>query len=112
MNQPLPEEVRALVEARQPAELLRPTPQHLIPLPTPRRITAQVRARLNHFYVRTRLENPESLALLDGQQADGQQADGHEPDRGEQAGRVFLVALLVWVARSAGGGNLRMPRRA
>ena len=99
VNQPLPEEVRALVEARQPAELLRPTPQHLIPLPTPRRITAQVRARLNHFYVRTRLENPESLALLDGQQADGQQADGHEPDRGEQAGRVFLVALLVWVAR-------------
>ena len=79
--------------------MLRPTPRHLIPLPTPRRITAQVRARLNHFYVRTRLENPESLALLDGQQADGQQADGHEPDRGEQAGRVFLVALLVWVAR-------------
>ncbi len=84
VNQPLPEEVRALVEARQPAELLRPTPRHLIPLPTPRRVTAQVRARLNHFYVRTRLENPESLALLDGQHAngqhaDGQHADGHEP---------------------------------
>ena len=63
VNQPLPEEMRAsLVEARQPAELLRPTPQHLIPLPRPRRVTARVPARLNHFYVRTRLENPESLA--------------------------------------------------
>jgi quinol---cytochrome-c reductase cytochrome b subunit len=99
VNQPLPEETRALVEARQPAGLLRPTPQHLIPLPTPRRVTAQVQARLNHFYVRTRLENPESLALLDGQQADGQQADGRGPARRKRAGRFFLVALVLWIAR-------------
>jgi ubiquinol-cytochrome c reductase cytochrome b subunit len=83
VNQPLPEDVRALVEARQPAELLRPTPRHLIPLPTPSRISAQVRARLNHFYVRTRLENPASLALLDGQRANGQRSNG-QPANGQQ----------------------------
>jgi ubiquinol-cytochrome c reductase cytochrome b subunit len=85
VNQPLPEEVRAVVEARQPAELLRPTPRHLIPLPTPHRIAEQLRARLNHFYVRTRLENPKSLALLDGQEADGQRSDRQQPGPGEAA---------------------------
>jgi ubiquinol-cytochrome c reductase cytochrome b subunit len=80
VNQPLPEEARALAEARQPVELLMPTPRHLVPLPTPRRVTAQVRARLNHFYVRHRLESPKSLALLDGQENDGQKHEGHEPN--------------------------------
>jgi ubiquinol-cytochrome c reductase cytochrome b subunit len=67
VNRPLPEETRAIVEARQPVELLMPTPRHLVPLPTPHRMSAQVKARLNHFYVRSRLESPQSLALLDGQ---------------------------------------------
>jgi ubiquinol-cytochrome c reductase cytochrome b subunit len=86
VNQPLPEGVRAVVEARQPAELLRPTPRHLIPLPTPHRIAGQLRARLNHFYVRTRLENPKSLALLDGREPGGQRRDGQQPDPGGAAG--------------------------
>jgi quinol---cytochrome-c reductase cytochrome b subunit len=68
VSRPLPEETRAIVEARQPVELLRPTPRHLIPLPTPHRMSEQVRARLNHFYVRTRLETPSSLAALNGQE--------------------------------------------
>jgi ubiquinol-cytochrome c reductase cytochrome b subunit len=80
VNKPLPEEARILAEARQPVELLMPTPRHLVPLPTPRRVTAQVRARLNHFYVRHRLESPKSLALLDGQENDGQKHEGHEPN--------------------------------
>jgi ubiquinol-cytochrome c reductase cytochrome b subunit len=82
VNQPLPEETRAAVEARRPDKLLMPTPRHLIPLPTPHRIGAQVRARLNHFYVRSRLENPDSIALLDGQEADGQAPDGDRGDGG------------------------------
>ena len=82
VNRPLPEEARALAEARQPVELLVPTPRHIVPLPTPRRISAQVRARLNHFYVRRRLENPKSLALLNGHEPDGQGPDGQEPDEG------------------------------
>ncbi|HEX5297511.1 MAG TPA: hypothetical protein VFW50_11020 [Streptosporangiaceae bacterium] len=80
VNRPLPEEARVLAEARQPAELLVPTPRHIVPLPTPRRISAQVRARLNHFYVRRRLENPKSLALLNGHEPDGQGPDGQGPD--------------------------------
>jgi ubiquinol-cytochrome c reductase cytochrome b subunit len=70
VSRPLPEDIRAIVEARQPAELLKPTPRHLVPLPTPHRLSAQVQARLNHFYVRTRLETPSSLAALDGQDED------------------------------------------
>jgi ubiquinol-cytochrome c reductase cytochrome b subunit len=88
VSRPLPEDTRAIVEARQPAELLMPTPRHLIPLPTPHRIGEQVRARLNHFYVRTRLETPSSLAALDGQTPDGERAQDGD------------------------GDNLRGPRRA
>jgi hypothetical protein len=33
-------------------------PRHILPLPTPRRIQAQARARLNHFYTRYEVETP------------------------------------------------------
>jgi hypothetical protein len=56
------EERRAIMAAEQPEELLMATPRHLIPLPTPRRAAAQLRARLNHFYVATRLETPSAKA--------------------------------------------------
>jgi ubiquinol-cytochrome c reductase cytochrome b subunit len=46
------------MEARRPDELFMPIPRHLLPLPTPRRALAQVRARVNHFYVLSRLERP------------------------------------------------------
>jgi ubiquinol-cytochrome c reductase cytochrome b subunit len=86
VNRPLPEDARAIVEARQPVELLMPTPRHIVALPTPQRMSAQVRARINHFYVRTRLENPKSLALLNGQ--DGQESpDGQEGQDGEEEDR-------------------------
>ena len=49
-------EERAVMEARRPDELFMPIPRHLVPLPTPGRVLAQVRARVNHFYVLTRLE--------------------------------------------------------
>jgi ubiquinol-cytochrome c reductase cytochrome b subunit len=70
VSRPLPEDTRAIVEAHQPVDLLVPTPRHLVPLPTPHRISEQVRARLNHFYVHTRLETPSSLAALNGQEED------------------------------------------
>ena len=89
VNKPLPEEARTLAEARQPAELLVPTPRHIVPLPTPHRVVAQVRSRLNHFYVRTLLENPKSLALLDGegQDGEGQGQDGQRQDGQGQNGQ-------------------------
>jgi len=51
-------EERAVMEARRPDELFMPIPRHLVPLPTPGRVLAQVRARVNHFYVLSRLETP------------------------------------------------------
>jgi ubiquinol-cytochrome c reductase cytochrome b subunit len=51
-------EERAIMEARRPDELFTPIPRHLVPLPTPRRVLAHVRARVNHFYVLSRLETP------------------------------------------------------
>ncbi|MFC4909611.1 cytochrome b [Actinomadura gamaensis] len=41
----------ALLRARQPRELVRPYPDHIIPLPTPGRIRAQIRTRTNRFYL-------------------------------------------------------------
>ena len=80
VSRPVSAEERAVMEAGQPAELLAPTPRHLIPLPTPHRVTEQVRARLNHFYLRTRLETPSARAGLDGHPG------GHGPD-GEHKGK-------------------------
>src|SRR5438067_2408790 len=47
-----------LLEERPPDELFMPIPRHLLPLPPPGRVLAQVRARVNHFYVLSRLETP------------------------------------------------------
>ena len=44
------------MEAHRPGQLIAPIPRHLIPLPTPRRVRAQVRARLNRLYTIDRLE--------------------------------------------------------
>jgi ubiquinol-cytochrome c reductase cytochrome b subunit len=55
---PASDEERAIMEARRPDELFTPIPRHLVPLPTPRRVIAQLRARANHFYVLSRLETP------------------------------------------------------
>jgi ubiquinol-cytochrome c reductase cytochrome b subunit len=51
-------EERAAMEARRPDELFMPIPRHLVPLPTTRRALAQLRVRVNHFYVLSRLETP------------------------------------------------------
>ena len=55
---PVPAEQEPELKTQLPAELIRPIPRHIIPLPTPRRIQAQVRARLNHFYTRYEVETP------------------------------------------------------
>ncbi|MFD0688576.1 cytochrome bc1 complex cytochrome b subunit [Actinomadura fibrosa] len=44
-------EEAALLVTRQPRELVVPRPKHLIPLPTPGRANAQLRSRVNHFYL-------------------------------------------------------------
>ncbi|GLY83277.1 cytochrome bc1 complex cytochrome b subunit [Actinoallomurus iriomotensis] len=50
---------QALVrDAEHPAELVERLPRHVIPLPTPRRLTAQVRSRLNRTYTKYRAEVP------------------------------------------------------
>jgi ubiquinol-cytochrome c reductase cytochrome b subunit len=58
VSQPVPEDERVVLESRRPDQLVTPIPRHLVPLPTPRRATAQLRARLNHFYLIHRLEPP------------------------------------------------------
>jgi ubiquinol-cytochrome c reductase cytochrome b subunit len=60
VNRPLTAETRAVIEARRPDELFTPVPRHILPLPTPRRAAAQLRARVNHWYVISRLETPSS----------------------------------------------------
>lgn len=50
----------AALETRRPDQLTAAIPRHIIPLPTPSRINAQVRARLNRFYTSYRLETPSS----------------------------------------------------
>jgi ubiquinol-cytochrome c reductase cytochrome b subunit len=47
-----------VLEAHRAERLIAPTPRHILPLPTPGRVRAQVRARLNHFYTRYQLETP------------------------------------------------------
>ena len=56
VSRPVSEEQRIVMEGHRPHDLIAPIPRHLIPLPTPKRITAQIRARLNHLYTLDRLE--------------------------------------------------------
>jgi ubiquinol-cytochrome c reductase cytochrome b subunit len=56
VSRPVSEEERYVLEAHRPEYLIAPYPRHLLPLPTARRIRAQIRARLNHFYTLDRLE--------------------------------------------------------
>jgi ubiquinol-cytochrome c reductase cytochrome b subunit len=58
-DRPAPEEA-AITEVLHSAELVRPLPRHIIPLPTPRRLTAQVRSRLNRTYTKYQAEVPGS----------------------------------------------------
>ncbi len=60
VTRPVPEERRAVLSAHRPDHLVAPTPRHLVPLPTRRRLIAQVRAGLNHFYTRYQLETHSS----------------------------------------------------
>jgi ubiquinol-cytochrome c reductase cytochrome b subunit len=72
----VPEEERARLVTRRPDELITPVPRHLIPLPTPRRAAGQLRARLNHLYLLSRLEH----APADGTgQADGADSAAGKP---------------------------------
>jgi ubiquinol-cytochrome c reductase cytochrome b subunit len=86
VGRPASGQERAVMEARRPDELFMPIPRHLVPLPTPRRVLAQMRARVNHFYVLSRLETPsagpppgtdgkKSPAEADGARVDTRYAD-------------------------------------
>jgi ubiquinol-cytochrome c reductase cytochrome b subunit len=85
---PLTEDELAALKTRRPQQLIAPIPRHIIPLPTPRRINAQVKARLNRFYTSYRVETPSSYGQPgepDGQgpseqSPDGQQHGGESPD--------------------------------
>jgi ubiquinol-cytochrome c reductase cytochrome b subunit len=67
VSHPLTEQERARLTAHRPDELIRPIPRHLVPLPTPRRIAAQVRARLNHKFLVSALEPPYKVRSGNGQ---------------------------------------------
>jgi ubiquinol-cytochrome c reductase cytochrome b subunit len=74
-SRPLSEEERARLQARRPDDLITPIPRHLVPLPTPRRAIAQLRARLNHYYLLSWLEPPYKDGSGNGSHAS---ADGHK----------------------------------
>jgi ubiquinol-cytochrome c reductase cytochrome b subunit len=71
VSRPLSDDEKARMVAHRPDELIRPTPRHLVPLPTPRRALAQVRSRLNHYYLVPWLETPYTDGSGDGQSQDG-----------------------------------------
>ncbi len=60
VSRPLTENERAVLTTKRADQLYQPVPRHIVPLPTPRRAAAQLRARLNHRYVVSRVENPRS----------------------------------------------------
>ena len=66
ISEPADEESQAVLQTRRPDELLMPVPRHLVPLPTPRRTVAQIRARLSQLYITSRLEPPHSTASANG----------------------------------------------
>ncbi|GLY88341.1 cytochrome bc1 complex cytochrome b subunit [Actinoallomurus iriomotensis] len=51
-------EQAVIAQAVHPDELVRPLPDHIIPLPTPKRIMAQIHARLNRAYTKYAAETP------------------------------------------------------
>ncbi|MBO0820922.1 MAG: cytochrome b N-terminal domain-containing protein, partial [Nocardiopsaceae bacterium] len=53
---PVSDAERERMTAHRPDQLIRPIPRHLVPLPTPRRVLAQARARINHYYLLPALE--------------------------------------------------------
>ena len=57
VTRPLADDELAVREAARAERLIAPMPRHIIPLPTPRRVSAQVLARLNHFYTRYQAES-------------------------------------------------------
>jgi ubiquinol-cytochrome c reductase cytochrome b subunit len=79
---PVPPAQRAALEARPPGELIVPTPRHVIPLPTPGRVQAQIRARLNHFYTRYQAETPSA----DGQQGRYEARTAQQEQQEDHAG--------------------------
>ncbi|MHB1593164.1 MAG: cytochrome bc1 complex cytochrome b subunit [Streptosporangiaceae bacterium] len=83
----LTEDERARLVTRRPDEMVAPIPRHIVPLPTPRRASAQARARFNRSYALRRLETPSSYGqpgeqgeeenTTGGESQNGQHPDGH-----------------------------------
>jgi ubiquinol-cytochrome c reductase cytochrome b subunit len=81
VNYPLTEQEQERLTAHRPDELIRPIPRHLVPLPSPRRIAAQVRARLNHVYLVSALEPPYKTRASNGQSAKESVESDERPTR-------------------------------
>jgi ubiquinol-cytochrome c reductase cytochrome b subunit len=90
VTRPLTEDELAVLKTRRPQQIISPIPRHVIPLPTPKRINAQVKARLNRFYTGHRLETPSSYGQPgepDGQSPGSEGPDGHAPEGAAGRGR-------------------------
>jgi ubiquinol-cytochrome c reductase cytochrome b subunit len=82
-RRPTPD-LAAVLETRRPEELVRPQPDHVIPLPTPGRIKAQIASRANRFYLDYHAESSgggQGVYDQDGQ--DGQDGQEEEDDQEE-----------------------------
>ncbi len=81
VSRPLSEQERERMTARRPDGLIQPVPRHLVPLPTPRRTLAQVRARLNHHYLLSSLQTPYKDGSGNGSRPDESPESGEQPAR-------------------------------
>ena len=83
-TEPVSPGLRRELLARPAEPIIMPIPRHVIPLPTPRRVHAQIRSRLNHFYVRYWAETPSA----DGHQGsyDKREAQLQSEGRAEDGG--------------------------
>jgi ubiquinol-cytochrome c reductase cytochrome b subunit len=97
-RRPLTPAERAVFDARTPTQLMMPVPWHLIPLPTPRRVRAQVRARLNNFYTIYRLETVSSRRSRDAGAGDAEPGPTPQP-----GGRSRLAAGFRDASRAGRG---------
>lgn len=75
VSQPVSSEDRDELEAHRPTDLIAMLPRHVVPLPTPRRVAAQVKARANRFYTLTRVETKYGVGRMDVIEAARQTAE-------------------------------------
>jgi ubiquinol-cytochrome c reductase cytochrome b subunit len=99
VRRPLSPAEMATMATRVPVELAKPAPRHIVPLPTPHRVSAQVQARLNRLYLSRRAETVIGLEPP-APGHDGSRGAAHDPVRAAAAVIVACLVLARWRRRT------------